>query len=410
MPFDQNNNYRGDFYGKDRLGFTTPDVDASPWERPFLPIGYPAPWLPGKRRDDAHPVGAQVVLSTGNLVGLDKSGALVPAGMTCGQSTLTAEEGGVYSLVVYGQDDVGFAINPQTGVKVQSAGEYVVIGCPAGAVGANNSTTPPTLGDVVTLPNGTSIVIQDSDVIFATSCNLIAGGYSRPLGYAIRNVWQYIGGVNILANSGGIQYTLDGVNPVGFRAHNYMHEMATAIQTKFVVRVPYIGSSPAYLESLAQANGLTASPYNYVQTDFSRSFTHFTAPMGNSVAEGNLFAGCSVVPSSQQGDAGNFAAYNSELNSFDQICGRVLGIEAIYPILDFQNRVRTQFERNEQQIGPFREPNAVIGLMGGSATRGIDYQINLATNGLFRLAKDSNNSAALADPALYSYVYIHVSC
>ena len=67
-------------------------------------------------------------------------------------------------------------------------------------------------------------------------------------------------------------------------------------------------------------------------------------------------------------------------------------------------------KRNEQQIGPFREPNAVIGLMGGSATRGIDYQINLATNGLFRLAKDSNNSAALADPALYSYVYIHVSC
>ena len=37
MSFDINNNYKGTFYGKDRLGFTTPDVDASDWPRPFLP-------------------------------------------------------------------------------------------------------------------------------------------------------------------------------------------------------------------------------------------------------------------------------------------------------------------------------------------------------------------------------------
>ena len=410
MPFDGNNNYRGDFYGAGRLGFTTPDVDASPWERPFLPIGYPAPWLPGKRRDDAHPVGAQLVLSTGNLVGLDKSGALIPAGYTCGKSTLSAAGGGKYSIVVYSQDDVGFAVNPQTGNKVAAAGEYVVLGCPSDAVGATNSTTPPTLGDTVTLPNGTTIVIQASDVTFATSCNLIAGGYSRPIGYAIRNVWQYIGGVNVLTTTGGIKYTLDGVNPIGFRAHNYMHEMATAIQTKFIIRVPYIGANPSYLQSLAASNGLTAAPYNYTQSDFSRSFAHFTAPLGSDVTNGDLFPGCSVVPSSFQGDAGNFSAFNSVLNSYDEICGKVLGIESLYPINDFANRVRTQFERNEQQIGPFREPNAVIGLMGGSATRGLDYQVSLATNGLFRIAKDSNNAVLLADPALYSYVYIHASC
>lgn len=408
MAFDINNNYRGDFYGKDRLGFTTPDVDASPWERPFLPIPYPAPWLPGKRRDDAHPVGAQVVLSTGNLVGLDKNGALIPAGMTSGKSSLSVSSGGVYSIIVYGQDDVGFAINPQTGVRVQNAGEYVVLGCPNDAVGQDNTQTPHVAGDVVTLPNGNQILIQASDVAFATACNLIAGGYSRPVGYAIRNVWQYTGGVNISSTTGGISYVLDGVNPIGFRAHNYMHEMGTAIQTKFVLRVPYIGADPGYLQTLASDNGLTASPYNYVQTDFSRSFLHATGTLGN--AAGEMFAGASVVPSAALGDAGNFAPYDASVNSFDQICGKVLGIEYIYPIKDFANRVRTQFERGEQQIGPFREPNAVIGLMGGSATRGIDYQINLATNGLFRIAKDTGNNTVLADPALYTYLYVHVNC
>src|SRR5208283_4306175 len=187
MAFDVNNNYRGDFYGKDRLGFTTPDVDASPWERPFLTIPYPAPWLPGKRRDDAHPVGAQVVLSTGNLVGVDKSGALVPAGMVCGETAggQGHTSGGGYCLVVYGQDDVGFAINPKTGNKVQAAGEYVVIAAPSD--GANL--------DVVTLANGQAITVTGTDVTFGQTCTLIPGGYSRPLGYAIRNVWQYLGGV-----------------------------------------------------------------------------------------------------------------------------------------------------------------------------------------------------------------------
>ena len=82
--FDVNNNYRGTFFGADRIGHTTPDPDASEPLRPFLPVQYPAPWLAGKRRDEGHPVGAQVVISAGQLVGLDKSGALVPAGMISG--------------------------------------------------------------------------------------------------------------------------------------------------------------------------------------------------------------------------------------------------------------------------------------------------------------------------------------
>src|SRR5208337_1771502 len=84
MSFDVNNNYRGVLYGRDRLGYTTPDADASEPLRPFLPIPYPAPWLPAKRLDEGHPVGANVVLSSHQLVGVDKNGALIPAGLTCG--------------------------------------------------------------------------------------------------------------------------------------------------------------------------------------------------------------------------------------------------------------------------------------------------------------------------------------
>src|SRR5277367_1188304 len=84
MSLDINNNYRGTLYGRDRLGYTTPDADASDPLRPFLPVPYPAPWLPGRRLDEGHPVGAQVVISSHQLVGLDKSGALIPAGLLGG--------------------------------------------------------------------------------------------------------------------------------------------------------------------------------------------------------------------------------------------------------------------------------------------------------------------------------------
>src|SRR5271156_2745299 len=84
MSLDVNNNYRGTLYGRDRLGYTTPDADASEPLRPFLPVPYPAPWLPGRRLDEGHPVGAQVVISSHQIVGLDKSGALVPAGLIAG--------------------------------------------------------------------------------------------------------------------------------------------------------------------------------------------------------------------------------------------------------------------------------------------------------------------------------------
>jgi len=491
--FDINNNFRGTYYGKDRLGFTTPDADSSDWLRPWIPVPYPAPWLPGLRRDDAHPVGAQVVISSHQLVGLDASGALVPAGYFSGSQaaapayTITGSESpvvtagatsgvltishipdsagtlfanavagdqvavlgmttagfdGTYNLtsatyagsawtlvfdntglsytattnqtagtiqdvqdrlclVVYGSNDVGFAVNPQktstsTLVRVAAAGEHVLLGCPTNLVG----------GFTYYLYDGTAVTVSTGDVTFAKTCTLIPGPSARAIGYVVRNVWQFLGGVLPITSATGMVYTLDTMIPYNFRVSNYMHEMGTAIQTRFVLRVPYIGSNPGYLGAWAAANSsgnpdITA----YTQTDFSRSFVHAVGTKGN--ASGNLYNGCSVVPSKFEGDYGNYAPYNSVFNSADEIVGQVLGIEHMYPIKDFADRVRTQFDRMQELVGPFREPNPTIGLMGGSATRGMDYAISLATNSLFR---ESIIDGVTPPEASYSYGIIHVDC
>lgn len=479
MSLDINNNYRGTLYGRDRLGYTTPDADASEPLRPFLPVPYPAPWLPGRRLDEGHPVGAQVVLSSHQIVGLDKSGALVPAGLIAGTqgastssslasgvttshasgvvtiagvptstsgtgaqsanqyaagdtitiaSTTTSLDGawvltaavlattwslsfvssatddpspsagtvrdyqGLYAAVVYGQNDVGFARNALTGNPVAAAGEYCVIAAPSDA-----SYTP--VADIIVLPNGNVISVESADITSGQGCNLIPNGVARPIGYAVRNVFQFLGGVNLLSTTGGIFYTLESMVPIQFRVHNYMHEMGTAIQTHFVLRMPWIGASPTSLQSLANASGISG----YVQTDFGRSFVHATGGVA-----GNPYAlnGLSVVPSrfGSGVDAGNYSFYNSEVNGFDEICGRVLGVESMYPIRDFANRVRTQFERATEAVGPFTTKTPSIGQLGGSATRGMDYMINLTCDGILRLASDQNQTIY---PEYGTYVYVH---
>ena len=488
MSLDINNNYRGTLYGRDRLGYTTPDADASEPLRPFLPVPYPAPWLPGRRLDEGHPVGAQVVISSHQMVGVDKSGALIPAGMqsgttatstlksnfantggtgiattgatlviTGGVATLTyagtpsavpagvavgdtvtfaslADTGadaaiaaasgsyvlsavtsnsisfgtgltnitvktltagtfrdyqGQYQAVQYGQNDVGFARNPATGNPVAAAGEYEVLAAPGDAA----------VGDIIVFPDGNVITVASGDITFAQACTLVPSGVARPIGYCIRNVFQFLGGVNLISTTGGIFYTVESMIPIQFRVHNYMHEMGTAVQTHFVLRMPWIGASPTALQSFATADGISG----YVQTDFGRSFVHFT---GGTAGNPYLLNGLSVVPSraGSGADTGNFAPYNSAVNGFDEICGRILGVESMYPIRDFANRVRTQFERATEAVGPFTTKTPSIGQLGGSATRGMDYMINLTNDGILRLASDQNKTIR---PEYGTYVYIH---
>lgn len=382
-----NNQYVNNQYGKDRLGMTTPQPDLCDPLQPWLNVPYPAPWLPIRRRDEGHPVAAGVVLSDGYLVGLDKSGALIPAGLKSGQTAASASgDTSNWCLVKYGADDVGMTINPKTGAVVAAAGEYVLLAAPVNA-SANQVID--------------GITVTANDIAFASACNLIPGGVTRPIGFCVRNVFQYLGGVDINSTTNGIDYKLNTMNPRGYRVHNYTHEPGTTIKTHFAIRVPWVGKSPAWLDTLASNLSITG----YAQTDFARSFVHFTGDLGNAV--GKLFPGCAVVASDQFsfGDSGHYAPYDSTKHGFDQIVGKVIGIEKMYPIRDYADRVRTQFERAQTFVGPFRDNNPNQMLMGGSATRGMDYALNLSTNGLFRACIDQGKTPS---DEMGTYVDIHV--
>lgn len=458
MAFDQNNNYLGVYYANnDRLGFNTPDPDASSILRPFLPVSYPAPWLPTKRPDLAHPVGANKVMSVGYLVGVDKSGGLIPAGYFSGDTG----RGGPYCLVKYGKEDVGWAHNPQTGAVVQAEGEYALLAAPTEAqagdsgvtgtitqggttvvvdAGTDENLAKIMVGQKITFENvaqvftvatevvenqgtktftveeeadaavGTAakilfvapvvdgVTLKATDIAFAKTCDLIPGGTARAIGFAIRDVYQYIGGVTVSSTTGGMTYTLDGVIPTKFKVHNYKHEAGNAIQSCFVLRLPWIGATPTTLQTLATNDGLP-----YVQTDFSRSFVHFTGTMGN--APGQLFRGCLVVPSTFPGDQGHYMPFDPAKHSIDNKVGRVIGIEYMYPIRDYMDRVRTQFDRAQSFVGPFATANPVTGMMGGSATRGMDTAISYTTNGIFRVALDNGKTIR---PEYGTYVYVAV--
>jgi len=475
MPFDVNNQYSGTYYGKDRLGYTTPDVEATEILRPFLVNPYPAPWLPIRRRDEGHPVAAGVVLSCGYLVGQDSSGGLVPAGIKSGSTGA----GGDYSIVAYGSDDVGFSYNPQTGAYVANVGEYAVIGAPsdissngttitttlnggnttitvtAGSLGQGtlSATTGLSVGSYIAITgvtgvkritalntttkvatfdsncsgavagaavafgvptltvNGVAVTPTATDVAFAQTCTLIPNGTARPIGYAVRNVFQYLGAVTVSSNlTGGMSYTQNGMAVPNFKIHNYMHEPGTALQTMFGLRVPYIGKDLNDLNNLAAAQSLSTATYTY--DDFSRSFAHFvgTVASAGSPAPGTLYPGCSIVADDENGyiGSGHFRPFDSTKHSYDQICGRVLAIEQMYPPKDYADRVRTQFDRAQNFVGPYSEPNPTTQLMGGSATRGMDYAINLATKGLLRKMLDAGVAAANIPMAAGTYIWMGI--
>lgn len=448
MPFDINNGYSGNLYGRDRVGHTTPDAEAGEALRPWLPVPYPAPYLPTKRQDQGHPVLASIVFSSQNLVGLDKSGAFVPAGLFCGTQadhgastatnaaiasdfavitatnkftpgqkvtlagftsgftvingvqtissassseysfrietanvasaaqtgTATPVNAGQYCALKYSQADVGFAYNAITGNLVAAAGEVAVLAAPSDGAA----------GDVITFADGSTYTVTSGDVTNAQSCNLFDLGSVKPIGVALRNVFQYLGGVTLVDTTGGMHFTLNGQIPTQFKVHNYMHEMGTAVQTEYVLRLPWIGATLHTLQDLATADGLVG----YTQGNYSRSFVHFTGASGS--VDGTLAHGNLVVAATGE-DAGNYAPYNSAVNSIADIAGRIIGIQNMFPIRDYANRVRTLWDPG-RLVGPIKDPNPSSIMMGGSATGGIDYQLNLGTDGAFKRAYDQGKT------------------
>jgi hypothetical protein len=401
---DINNQYTGTLFGKDRQGHITPDMEATESFRPWLPVIYPAPYLPGLRRNQAHPMLAQVALSSQMVVGLDKSGAIVPAGLICGDTGANANHatGGGYCVLQYNADDVAWGVtNPQTGVAVQAAGEYVVLAAPSVGSGV--------AGDVVTLPSGATITITAGDLTVARACNLFPGGVVRPIGAVIADVYQFLGGVQHddagnggTWTTGGIKYFLDAINPIGFKFHNFMQQYSAAVvQTTYVLRVPWIGALPTTIPTLLSGDGVTALSG---ACNYGRSFVHFTGTRGS--ATNNLFQGALVVPSrfGNGADAGCFQPYDPAVNSIADICGRVLGIIPLYPVKDYMNRVRSLWDPTRLG-GPIKDPNPASIMMGGSATAGMPYDLNLITGGAFKLAQAAGGGSKL-HPEYYTYVMI----
>ena len=123
MPVDLNNQYTGKLFGQDRIGQTTPDLELSEPLKPWLPVPYPAPYLPGLRQDQGHPKLASVVLSSQHLIGQDKSGALVPSGLQCGK---TPAGSNVWCIIQWGAGSIDqFTIDPRTGNAV-TPGDHCV--------------------------------------------------------------------------------------------------------------------------------------------------------------------------------------------------------------------------------------------------------------------------------------------
>jgi len=185
MAFDINNQYSGNLFGKDRIGHTTPDAEATETLRPWLPVSYPAPWLPALRQDQGHPLLAGIALSSQMLIAQDKSGALIPAGMRCGDTGNNANHatGAGYVALKYGQVDADFGvINPFTGAAV-AAGDVVYIAAPTDGVNT----------DVITFPDGSTDSPSTGEITAAKACDLIPGGRSKPIG-----VLAYASAVRVL--------------------------------------------------------------------------------------------------------------------------------------------------------------------------------------------------------------------
>jgi len=442
VPFDINNNYTGSLFGKDRQGFITPDAEATETLRPFFPVPYPAPYLPVKRQDQGHPVLGGVVLTSQALVGLDASGAFVPAGLTCGTQgragkfsvnnvvvtanvatftttvahsfvvgdviavsvnapnaaysgtitvtsvtgttfvgplTATATAGtvitgtttlvstangspvGAYCIIQYTSFDTNFTYNALTGTQVTAGGQVAVLAVPSDAHA----------GDVYTHADGTTYTIQSGDITAAAACTLFPGGVVRPVGLTLRNAWQYIGGVIVTSTTGGMRYKMDGVIPTGFPILNFKYEMGIPIQTEMVIRLPWIGTSPSALTAFAAADAI--SGYNQ---GFGRTFVNYV---------GTPNPGDLIVAARPGSGVGNYTSYNAAVNTFGDITGKIIGVQNMYPIRDFANRVRTLYDPTRLK-GPITDPNPTSIQMGGSQTSGIPTQLHLTTDGIFNLA------------------------
>lgn len=186
MSLDTFNRYTGAGRPIDDMGETTPVVEVSESVRPWAKL-LPAPYVP-VGRFDVHKR-ANIVLSVGTPVALDKRGNLIPAGIPSGHT------------FEYDSDDFR-----------------------DGLAATRNAAT----GAVIT--SATTEAKMHLGL-------LTSGKFARPVGVTSYNVFSHEGGVSF---TGWPTYTLNHDNPVQYAVHNTMAQDLVAITCDYCLLVPYL--------------------------------------------------------------------------------------------------------------------------------------------------------------------------
>ena len=177
MATDTYNRYSGTGRPVDDMGETTPQVELSESERPWIKA-LPAPYLP-VTRFDVHKRG-NIVLSVGTPVGLDSAGALVPAGIPGGHTFEYASNDYRTGLYASRRADTGAAVTSSVTEAIMHSG----------------------------LTAGTT------------------GEFIRPIGVMSYNCYSHEGGVTFTTWP---TYTLPYDNPTSYATHNSMAQDLVAV-------------------------------------------------------------------------------------------------------------------------------------------------------------------------------------
>ena len=311
-------------------GHITPDVEVSEGFRPDY--FFPAPWLPVIRYDAEWEVWFS--LTAGQVVSLNSDGHLVPAGMTS---------------VTYTANDVGEVYNVTTGELVTQAD-----------LDAND---------------GVTVTYYFCDGQSAAQYTAISPWHVGIMPY---NAFAYYGGViPTELDSGYFSFECDPNRPMHEKYTNFNVQATVAILCDRYIQVPYVGDSEteasltAHARSYAHAYGDIASISDFVCDDAEGAATGMNA-------NGYFFPGCYVCHDSN----GMYIPFDSNTMSSLDIVGQLLRIDSRYP-KNYLERVKT-FDSKGQYV--------TMDQMPGSATRGMDYAVHIATDGAYRAAIDAGDT------------------
>lgn len=428
MALDTFNRYTGTGRPVDDMGETTPEIEVSESIRPWGKF-LPAPYLP-VGRFDVHKR-ANIVLSVGTPVGLDRAGSLVPAGIPDGHT------------FEFDSDDFRTGMfatrNPQTGAAVTSATTEAK--AVQGLLGVSGNLATQVEKFVRTVGVTSYNVFSHEGGVSFTGWPSYVLTHSNPINYAQHNTMSqdlvaitcdyclllpYVEGKNLLGVAVKVfDNDADEVAVLTKKAKSFVFahdELITSGQAVFSSGLSIVYVSPncgidddgATLINDGGVDGGTAAatfraPGDTIgaATDIgavglhilysadtakyivvrNRSATEFSAASSvadtdNQTGEGVLTSGAltyKLESSLQPGDmvvarVGKFVKFVQGRHDFDEITGQILAIEKDVTDKSFLSRVKSAYDR----------ASAPGDMMPGSATRGVPFQLHMVTDGAWR--------------------------